>query len=424
MLTIRLRTFLLYLISLNLISINILEAQQSISGFILDKETGSVVPYVSIFFQNNQTSGVISNEEGAYRIEIPNEQDEDQLVFSVLGYQTQYLPINEIQDSVLNIQLEKSFIELDEVVVISDLGLRAIVKKALEKIPENYGSDKHFLETYYRRYTVTNDKHSHIKEAFFTLEDGAYDDKLMDINIWLQHYRESDDFRKVKWLDDRPGSNFLFVVYRWFNSVRNQTLHYMSTRSTFSGKLENYTFSDRGTYLENGDSLIRIAYNFNPTPEVQKKSHPESYYLYEGEILINLTDYAIIRNTLGQGREDYFHDIIYNKKGDKYYPQRFHYIIELGHGPNDINSHKINAFCYFYNVLASREERKGVKKGKRLSKEVPINSKTIKYDPAFWESNKKMIQLDLPQALQNDLNRIIKLEEQYRKNAKKVIDKQ
>ena len=367
---------------------------------------------------------MISNEEGAYQIDISNAEQNDQLVFSALGYQTQLFPIKSIKDSVLNVQFEKSFIELDEIVIISDLGLRAIVQRALEKIPKNYGSDKHFLETYYRRYTLTNDKHSHIKEAFFTIQDGAYEDKSKDINIWLQHYRESDDFRSIKWLDDRPGVNFLFVIYRWFNSVRNNTLHYMSNRSGFSGKLENYTFTDKGTYLENGDSLIRIAYTLNSNEEVLKYSRPQSFYLYEGEMLINLSDYAIIRNTLGNGRKDYFHDIIYQKKEGKYYPQRFHYIIELGHGPEDINSHQINAFCYFYNVLTTKEERKTAKKGRRLAKDVPVDSKTMNYDPDFWESNKKMIQLDLPQALQNDLNRIIKLEDQYRKNAKKVIDKQ
>ena len=375
--------WILFFSSMNLLCNLNMEAQGSISGFIIDKETGSAVPYVSIFFQNNQSNGVISNEEGAYQIDISNAEQNDQLVFSALGYQTQFFPIQQIKDSVLNVQFEKSFIELDEIVIISDLGLRAIVQRALEKIPENYGTDKHFLETYYRRYTLTNDKHSHIKEAFFTIQDGAYEDKSKDINIWLQHYRESDDFRSIKWLDDRPGVNFLFVIYRWFNSVRNNTLHYMSNRSGFSGKLENYTFTDKGTYLENGDSLIRITYTLNSNEEVLKYSRPQSFYLYEGEMLINLSDYAIIRNTLGNGRKDYFHDIIYQKKEGKYYPQRFHYIIELGHGPEDINSHQINAFCYFYNVLTTKEERKTAKKGRRLAKDVPVDSKTMNYDPDF-----------------------------------------
>ncbi len=393
-------------------------SQQAITGIVISADEGMPIPYVSIFLESNQSYGVLSNEEGAYKIVVPPAFKDDRLVFSCLGYQRFYLPIKDLRDSIENIQLEKSFIELDEVVVLSDLGLKEIVRNALSKITQNYGSKGHLLKTYFRRYTVTNDQHSHIKEGFFVVEDGIYEQKVQDIKMWMQQYRESNDYRHIRWLDDKPGMNFLFSAYRWFNSVRNHTLHFMSSRNQWHGDLENYVFTDRGTYLENGDSLIRIAYNLNPNEVVLKKSHPDSYFIYEGEMLINLRDGAIVRNTVGQGRKDYFHDIIYRKVNGKYYPSRFHYIIELSHGAQSSEHHQINALFSFYDVVTDKKKGQAIKKGRRLQRDTPIQPSTVKYDANFWQQNTTLLSMDLPSALKADLSRAIDLDQQYRNNAK------
>lgn len=408
-----------FLLSLSffLLLANGIHAQRSVSGVIIDFDDGAPTPYVSIFIKERQSHGVISNEEGAYRLVIPPEYENGEIVFSSLGYQTIIVPIRTIKDSTHNVRLLKSFIALDEVVVISDLGLRTIVERAIENIPNVYGSDKHYLETYFRRYTLTDGRHSHIKEGFITIQDGEYKEKPGDFKIWMQHYRESDDFRRIKFLDDRPGMNFIFNTYRWYNALKRHTLHFMSSKNRFSGDLNNYTFSNKGTYLEKGDSLIRIAYNLLSTPEVNKYTRPESYYLYEGELLINLNDYAIVRNTMGQGMKDYFQDMIYIKKDGKYYPQKFHFLLELAHGHG--GSHQINTLFYFYNIINDRKAET-VKKGRRLSAEIPIESSTVKYDPAFWAKDNTLLKMDLPSALEMDLNRMNKLDEQYRRNSKKV----
>jgi hypothetical protein len=394
-----------------------IQAQSIVSGQVTDLDTGKPVPYVSIFLRGDQSLGVMSNEEGNYRFAIPIGHSADEIVFSSLGYQTVSIPVRTLHGPSRDVQMQKSFIELDEVIVLSDLGLRGIVQKALNNIEKNYGSDRHYLQTYFRRYTLTDGKHSHIKEGFFTIEDGRYEGKRKDVKIWMQHYRESDDFRSVRWLDDREGVNFLFHAYQWFNALRRHRIHYMA--NDFAANLDNYTFSHRGTYLENGDSLIRIAYNLIPNEEVLRHtSSSQSFYLYEGEMLINLSDYAIVRNTVGQGREDYFQDLIYVKKNGRYYPQRFQFTIEVSHGPYGVLTHKINSLFYFHHVAESKEEIKKVKKGRRLSKEIPIEANTVKYDPEFWANDNTMIRMDLPSALEADLSRMSDLDQQYRRNAK------
>lgn len=416
-----LNRFILIIACLGIISV-VLQAQSTVSGIVTDQDTGRPVPYVSIFLQGDQSYGVMSNEEGMYRFSIPPGRSADKIVFSSLGYQTVFVPISALRDSVKNVSMQKSFIELDEVIVISDIGLRGIVQKALNNIEKNYGNKRHYLQTYFRRYTVTDGKHSHIKEGFFTIEDGLYEGERKDVKIWMQHYRESDDFRNVRWLDDQAGMNFLFNAYQWFNALRRHKLHFMANKVI--NNLENYTFSNQGTYLEKGDSLIRIAYQLLPNDEILKQFRPESFYLFEGEMLINLRDYAIIRNTMGQGRRDYFHDVIYRKQNGKYYPQRFQFSIELRHGPYDLLSHRINTLFYFYHVADSKEEMKKVKKGRRLSKDIPIESNTVKYDPDFWAKDNTLIKMDLPSALEADLNRMSNLDEQYRNNARKVVEEE
>jgi hypothetical protein len=114
-----------------------LTAQMPLQGMLTDAANGAPLAYAYVFLENDQQYGVISNERGEYQILLDSTQLKDRLVVSLMSYQTHYLRLADLEpeQTHYNLQLNTSFLELKEIVILSDLGLRAIVEKALANIP-------------------------------------------------------------------------------------------------------------------------------------------------------------------------------------------------------------------------------------------------------------------------------------------------
>ena len=107
---------------LTMFIITMVNAQETITGIVTDKE-GNTIPYVNIILSGTST-GTITNSAGVYSINIPNLLGS--LEFSVLGYKTMIIPINNNRN--INITLEESTELLDEV-VLTALGLKRETKE-------------------------------------------------------------------------------------------------------------------------------------------------------------------------------------------------------------------------------------------------------------------------------------------------------
>jgi len=85
---------------------------QTVSGIIMEAETGESLPGVNIVVKGS-TVGTVSDLEGNYQLTLPN--NAEYIVYSFIGMVTQELPID---NSRMNITLESDLTELDEVVVV------------------------------------------------------------------------------------------------------------------------------------------------------------------------------------------------------------------------------------------------------------------------------------------------------------------
>lgn len=110
------------LLVLTLFMINVLNAQETITGIVTDTD-GNTIPYVNILLSGTVT-GSTTNEDGIYTINIPNLSGA--IEFSVLGYETQVIPIN--NRNTINVILNDSSEMLDEV-VLTALGLKRETKE-------------------------------------------------------------------------------------------------------------------------------------------------------------------------------------------------------------------------------------------------------------------------------------------------------
>lgn len=96
---------------------------QQVAGVVVD-ESNTPIPGVNVVVKGT-TNGLITNNEGRYAI-VPNDPATDVLTFSFIGLESKEVKIN--GQSVINVQLTASTLELDEVVAI---GYGTVKKKDL-----------------------------------------------------------------------------------------------------------------------------------------------------------------------------------------------------------------------------------------------------------------------------------------------------
>ncbi len=89
---------------------------QTFSGTVKDASSKSPLPYVHIGVLN-RNMGVISREDGSFLIDLSNAQPEDQLLFSMIGYETQKIVISKLKETNLTILLVPKTYQLKEVTV-------------------------------------------------------------------------------------------------------------------------------------------------------------------------------------------------------------------------------------------------------------------------------------------------------------------
>ncbi|WP_316832079.1 TonB-dependent receptor [Pedobacter aquatilis] len=84
-----------------------------VTGKVVDEKSGGPIPGVTIKLKNT-TVTAITDENGAYKITVPNEQAI--LVFSFVGYDSQEKAVGD--SKILNVSLKSSQADLDEVIVV------------------------------------------------------------------------------------------------------------------------------------------------------------------------------------------------------------------------------------------------------------------------------------------------------------------
>ncbi|GAB1452291.1 TonB-dependent receptor [Draconibacterium sp.] len=112
-------------------------AQKTVSGTVLDSETGEPLPGVSILITGT-TAGTITNFDGEFNLNVP--AGSDKLEFSMMGYEKQTVTIGNLSE--LTVQLVSSTTALDEVVVTGyGTQIRSKVTSSIAKV------DAKLLET-------------------------------------------------------------------------------------------------------------------------------------------------------------------------------------------------------------------------------------------------------------------------------------
>jgi hypothetical protein len=122
-------------------------------------ENGAPFPFVNIFLTNSKT-GTVTNSQGAFALNLS--RSEDVLNVSFMSYKTQTITVNQSTEQ-LNIQLHLSSTQLDDF-VLTNLTAAALLRRAIEKIPENFRQEPFLSKIYMRNKLLEADTLRFIQE--------------------------------------------------------------------------------------------------------------------------------------------------------------------------------------------------------------------------------------------------------------------
>jgi len=137
----------------------------SISGRLLDRETGNPVVNATVAVRGTSI-GNVSNQDGAFKLSLPDSLKESQVAFSHLGYVLQEIPASALmgRDNVLS--LDPKVIPLQEV-LIRLVEPNRLLHEMMEERERNYSMNPVYLTTFYREGVQLKNKFQSLTEAVF-----------------------------------------------------------------------------------------------------------------------------------------------------------------------------------------------------------------------------------------------------------------
>jgi len=136
-----------------------------IEGTVYDQSTRKPLEYASVALANNQI-GTITNAQGKFRLLVPKQYKDRFMKISYIGYKTVNYKISKVTNQ------QKFWLPEDPRVLaevtFQGLKTKTILKKALEKISDNYYQKPYTSEGFYRA-TIRKDN-----KDFISIGEGAF----------------------------------------------------------------------------------------------------------------------------------------------------------------------------------------------------------------------------------------------------------
>lgn len=137
------------------------KAQVSVSGIVTDRQTHRPLPHVSVSIENGDVH-TVTNEDGRFTLKTTVHPKYVQL--SHISYKAQRVPIGDVLSGNLHIEMTKSTVMLDEIVVSSDNPLE-ILKAAMQRIEKNYPRESELVRCFYRETARKGSRYILVAEA-------------------------------------------------------------------------------------------------------------------------------------------------------------------------------------------------------------------------------------------------------------------
>ena len=134
-----------------------------ISGQILSGMDRKPLEFATVWIPDTW-EGTISNANGIFQINLPGPDPPDTIAIGCMGYSSRKIPVSDLHDSVNRILMSPAIIPIQEVVIRRSEPLH-LIRQALDRIEENYGSDPVMETAFYRESIQKNTRYVMVSEA-------------------------------------------------------------------------------------------------------------------------------------------------------------------------------------------------------------------------------------------------------------------
>ncbi|WGF91313.1 carboxypeptidase-like regulatory domain-containing protein [Aequorivita marisscotiae] len=174
-------------------------AQSELKGKVADFLTFQPIESASVYIKNT-TVGSITNADGNFVLKVPQQNLQDTLVISSIGYKSFNVVITEFENG-SDIYLEEDVASLDEVVIVADprpTTGNGIVQKAIEKLPGNLPEVAYLQKGFLRHKERNKKEYKWLIESAITLYDSSYAAGAKNyLKINVDETRKSYDLRDI-----------------------------------------------------------------------------------------------------------------------------------------------------------------------------------------------------------------------------------
>ncbi len=244
-----------------------------LKGFLLEASTREPIPFATIRIKDKAV-GVISNNDGSFRIPKSFQEKGDFLEISSMGYESITIAIASLNENRLNLFfLKPAVYELNETVVkgtLKTLSAKDIIRYAINNIKVNYPQDKFAYVGYYRDYQTKENQYVNLNEAIVKVLDKGFNtidtllsdfliydyrkNKVFEIDSFAAKPYNYEKFDKVvPWSSIRSYGGNELVLLRVHDAIRNHRIKTFSYVYQLSKDfIDNHYFSiKRTTYYDN-----------------------------------------------------------------------------------------------------------------------------------------------------------------------------
>lgn len=246
-----------------------------VKGHIYDNENKAVVPYATIGILE-ENIGTISNMDGYFMLKVPASYSGSSLVVSHMGYMSQRIPIQLLDEQQVDIFLERRVISIQEV-IIRYIDPNSIIAKAMDRRELNNNLEPVYTTSFYREGVQKNNRYISYSEAVFKIYKSSFthDEHSDQVKLLKSRKIENSNPKDTVYLKLKAGilSALQLDIVKCVPDFLD-----LSSASNYT-----YTYSDMISY--NAKDAYEITF-------IQKNGITDP--LYTGTLYIDKENYAIL----------------------------------------------------------------------------------------------------------------------------------
>jgi CubicO group peptidase (beta-lactamase class C family) len=259
------------------------QQNNTINGKVTDEQNASLLS-VTIRLQKSGI-GTISNQAGFFKLTLPQNLQQDTVLFSSIGYISKKIAVNDLTTAKINFIQLASKTEILQEVIVKPIDPLTIIQAAINNIPTNYLNTPHITHGFYRMNTKKGNEHLSLSEAVFDIVNYGYDkSKGSDFNLIKNRYIKDEKGMYDLYYGVSPDQLYEADIIKEINS---------SDLLNKNG-LKNHRFRLLRTIQYNNADTYVIAFD-------QKDDVKES--LYAGKLYIEAESLAIVAIDYGRSEK-------------------------------------------------------------------------------------------------------------------------